>query len=189
MQHKSALIAVLLLPALAGCSADPTMMSGSSPPVARVTVAPNDGATGVRLDAPVTLSFRQSVDRSVVERSFHLLSEYDMLDAACPDSMMSMHGSMLDVMADSTMMRHMEASHATSGGFSWNEAGTACVFTPASWLRPQTRYMIHMGSEMMQMMGSMTGMGGHGTGTMAGDMMLHFTTMDTTSGGGHDGHH
>jgi hypothetical protein len=55
-------------------------------------------------------------------------------------------------------------------------------------------YMIHMGAEMVQMMQSRMGemgmMQGHGTGTMSGDMMYHFTTMDTTrTGGGHDGHH
>jgi len=39
------------------------------------------------------------------------------------------------------------------------------------------------------MSGMMDGMGGHGSGGMSGDMMLHFVTMDTTGGGGHDGHH
>jgi hypothetical protein len=87
------------------------------------------------------------------------------------------------------MMRHLDTWHATPGRFSWNAPGTVCTFRPDAMMSPTTRYMIHMGRDMMDMLGNPMGggMGGHGTGMMAGHMMLHFTTMDTT--GGHSGHH
>jgi hypothetical protein len=53
--------------------------------------------------------------------------------------------------------------------------------------------MIHIGPEMMQMMrrrmSDMGAMGGHGSGAMQDDMILHFATMDTSGTGGGHGHH
>jgi hypothetical protein len=40
---------------------------------------------------------------------------------------------------------------------------------------------------MESRMGSMGGMAGHGVRTMSGDMVFHFTTLDS-SGDGRDGH-
>ena len=97
---------------------------------------------------------------------------------------------MLSCMADSAMLRHMSEHHAMHGAFRWNDARTQCIFLPDSMMTPATRYMNHMGTGMMRMMEERMGGGameGHGSGTMAGHMMLHFTTMDTT--GVHDGHH
>lgn len=191
MLSRLSVPALLTLVALAGCSEEssaPQYSSLATP----VSLTPADGASGVRLDAPVTLQFAAAVDRAVVDRDFTLVSEFDMMSASCPDSAMSSHGTMMAVMTDGMMMRHMTEFHATGGSFDWNETNTECIFRPASGMRPQTRYMVHMGPEMSQMMesrmGPMDGMGGHGPGPLGTDMMFHFTTMDTT-GGNHQGHH
>ena len=191
MHLRMIAVAVLTLVPLSGCSRQSSAPM-APPPAASLAVIPADGAAGVRLDAGVQLAFGTPVDRAVVERGFHLISEYDMTSAPCPDSAMGPHGTMSMVMSDSTMVRHMDDFHATGGSFTWNQAGTESAFQPDSMMRPQTRYMVHLGREMVQMMesrmGSMGGMAGHGSGMMAADMMVHFTTMDTT-GGGHEGHH
>ncbi|MBI5710223.1 MAG: hypothetical protein HZC42_07970 [Candidatus Eisenbacteria bacterium] len=191
MHLKPLAAAVLILVVLTGCSKDSRSpadaLKPSAPPVA---VSPADGEAGVRLDAGVTLAFAKAADRAVVERGFHLISEPDMADSLCPDTAM-VHGSMDSLMMSPGMMTHMDQWHHTPGSFSWNGTSTQAVFTPQSWMDPQTRYMVHMGEEMVQMMesqmGGMGSMGGHGSGAMSGHMMLHFTTMDTT--GGHDEHH
>lgn len=188
MRHAIVIAGFLAGALLAGCSNhSPSMMSPASPTL--VSVSPADGATGVRLDEALTLTFSAPVDRDVVQREFHLISEPAIADSACPDSATMSHPDMEHCMADSAMMRHLDERHATSGSFSWNAAGTACTFRPDAWMTPTTRSMIHIGRGVTDMMGgSMDGtMGGHGSGTMSGDMMLHFTTMD--AGSGHDGHH
>ena len=191
MNLKPFATAALILTVLAGCSKDSRspadVMRPSAPPV---TVSPGDGEAGVRLDATVTLAFAKAADRAVVERALHLISERDMADSLCPDTAM-VHGSMDSMMMDPAMMTHLYQWHHAPGSFSWNGTSTQCVFTPQAWMDSQTRYMVHMGEEMVQMMegrmGGMGSMGGHGSGAMSGHMMLHFTTMDTT--GGHDEHH
>jgi hypothetical protein len=146
------------------------------------------------LDAPVVLTFARPVDRDVVQRNVHLINERAMADSLCPDSAMMPHETMMSVMADSTIMHHMDVVHSTPGRFSWNADSTECYFRPDSLMMPRTQYMIHMGTEMMQMMerrmGNMGMMDGHGSGMMRNEMVLHFVTMDTTrAGGGHGGHH
>lgn len=195
MYLKSLAVAVTLTIGVVGCSKDSSSPSGTTPtPPANLTVNPADGQANVRLDAAVTFTFARSVDRAVVERTVHLISERAMADSLCPDSSMMSHGGMSNVMMDSSMMRHMGRVHATRGRFTWNGDSTECYFRPDSMMIPRTRYMIHMGPEMMQMMrnrmGDMGMMGGHGIGMMQDDMMLHFATMDTSgTGGGHGGHH
>jgi len=183
----AALIAGVLI---AGCSKESSMpMSPAAPAMPALSVNPADGATAVRLDAPITLAFGAPVDRAVVERDLRLISEPAISDPSCPDAATMSHPDMIHCMADSAMMRHLDNYHATPGRFSWNAAGTQCEFRPDSMMAPSTRHMIHMGRGMMDMVGGMTGsgmMGGHGSGMMAGHMMLHFMTMDA---GGHDGHH
>ena len=189
MRHTLLIVGVLSGALLAGCSDDsPSMMSPVRTTL--VGVSPPDGATGVRLDGPITLTFSSPVNRAVVQREVHLISEIAIADSVCPDSATMEHPDMEHCMADSAMMRHLDERHATSGTFSWNAAGTECTFQPAEWMTPSTRQMIHMGRELTDMLsGSMDGMmGGHGSGPMSGNMLLHFTTMDA-SGGGHDGHH
>lgn len=194
MQLKSFAVFMTLMSVGVGCSKDsssPTDTTSLLP--ASLIVAPADGQTNVRLDAGIVLSFAKPVDRTVVERNIHLISERMLADSLCPDSMMVSHGGMSGVMMDSAMMRHVGRVHATPGRFLW-DGGTNCTFIPDSMMTPQTRYMIHLGPEMMQMMrdrmGEMGTMGGHGNGIMRDDMMLHFTTLDTTgTGGGHGGHH
>ncbi|MBK9305419.1 MAG: Ig-like domain-containing protein [bacterium] len=194
MLPKFFVAALLILISLVGCSADSTAPPGSQAR-APLTLTPADGTTNVQLDAPVTLAFAVAVDRAVVERDMHLISEFDLMNAACPDSAMAPHGDMMTVMADSLTMRHLDEAHATDITYEWNADGTECTVRPAAWLRPQTRYMVHVNREMSEMMqsrmdsiGGMGGMGGHGSGDTGADMMFHFTTMDT-SGGGHLGHH
>jgi hypothetical protein len=140
---------------------------------------------GVRLDAAVTTTFAGPADRAMVERELHLISERAITRSGCPDSATMSHPDMAHCMADSAMMRHLDAYHAVPGRFGWNAAGTVCTFRPDSMMTPLTRHMIHMGGGMMDMMEGR--MGGHGSGMMSGHMMLHFTTMD--GNGGHDGHH
>lgn len=193
MYLKPLAVVVTLTIGVVGCSKDSSSPSGTTPtPPANLTVNPADGQANVRLDAAVTFTFARSVDRSVVERSTHLISERMMADSLCHDSSMMPHGGMSNIMMDSSMMRHMGQIHATRGMFTWNGDSTECYFRPDSMMTPQTQYMIHMGPEMMRMvrnrMGEMGMMGGHGIGMMQDDMMFHFTTLDTTDGG-HGGHH
>jgi len=189
MRRAIPVVALLAAVLLTGCSNDSQSPTAATPQ--NLTVSPADGATGVRLDAEVTLTFASPVGRDVVERDFHLISERAMADSTCPESTAMDHGAMADWMADTTMMGHMDVYHSMPGRFSWNGTGTACTFQPDSMMTPVTRYMIHMGREMMDMVEHRTGGGGmmpgHGTGMMTGDMMLHFATMDTADG--HAGHH
>jgi hypothetical protein len=192
MPLRMFLVVTVALATLSGCSQKSAAPTAPAPTPTSLVLTPADGASAVRLDAPVTLEFGVAVDRAVVERGFHLISEYDMTSAPCPDSLMALHGTMMTVMADSAMTRHMDQFHSTSGSLAWDAASTMCTFQPTSWMRPQTRYMLHLDRDMAQMMtarmGAMGGMAGHGSGQTMGDMMFHFTTLDTT-GGGHNGHH
>lgn len=188
----------LMVPALAamllaGCAND-----SSSPvalaPSASIVVNPGDGQTGVRLDAGVNLLFAKPVDRAVVERDFHLISERGMADSLCPTSPAMNHGDMTMAMTDSASMHHLDQTHSARGQFSWNVDNTECTFRPDSMMTSKTQYMIHLGRDMVGMveerMGEMGMMSGHGSGMMSGEMMLHFSTLDTTaSGDGHAGHH
>lgn len=197
MRAGTVLLTLVTLFVFVGCSSN-HMDTPATPLASPMEVSPSDGAVDVRLDIPIAVRFATSVDRSVVEQDLHLISESDMMSGVCPDSLMGTHGSMMDAMADSMMMRHLDDFHATGIDFQWNAAGTECTVQPDSMLEPGTRYMIHLGSGVSRMMesrmggmggmGDMGDMGGHGTGSMGDDMMFHFTTMDT-SGGGHLGHH
>lgn len=180
--------------AFLGCSDKST---STTEPFLEQTVfqySPADGSTDIRLDANVGLWFANPVDRALVERSFQLISEADMADSNCVISTTMNHGSMLDAMADSSMMHHMDQYHSTRGTFVWNTDSTLCTFRPDSLMSPKTQYMIHLGREMTLMLrfrtGSMAMMAGHGAGAMVDDMMFHFATLDTAQqGGGHLGHH
>jgi hypothetical protein len=165
-------------------------VSSSAP----LTVDPGEGQTGVRLDAGVILSFTEPVDRSVVERDFHLISERAMADSLCPVSNAMSHGNMMISMMDSTKMHHLDLIHSTRGKFVWNADNTQCTFRPDSMMAPKMQYMIHFGPDMVGMMqttfGGMEMMSGHGSGVMSNEMMRHFSTLDTAStGSGHAGHH
>ncbi len=191
---KSIIFAVIALGAIAlvGCSKKSSSMVDPTVPTS-LSVNPTDGQAAVRLDAGVALTFAKPVDRVTVERNFHLMSQRSMPDSVCPDRTMMPHGGMTGVMNDSLMMRHMGQVHSMGGRFTWNGDSTMCTFRPDSMMTPRTQYMIHMGREMMQMMqrrmGDMGMMGNHGNGMMQDDMMLHFTTMDTTGTGSGHGHH
>lgn len=178
--RKPFFLAIALVLALApGCSKQST---SPSPVPEGLSISPSDGAVGVRLDAAVTLSFGSAVDRSIVERSFHLLSEAAMTDSMClVDSSSAI--DMTSMMTDSDMMGHMLQTHAVPGTFRWN-GDTECVFTPDSGMTPDTRYMIVVEGEMPDMMNG-TPMPGHDS-TAERRMALHFTTLEASS---HDAHH
>ena len=167
---------VLGIGIIVGCSEHSTspMTPGS---VGSLQLAPADGATAVALDAVVTLSFGVSLNRPAIENGFHLVCEADTA-RGCPYPNMH-HGGMDSVMWNRHGLAHMVAYHATSGGFSWNGAGTACTFRPDSLLQPGTRYMIHMGPGMLETMrrGGCAGAPGQATGW--GDRMTHFRTGGT----------
>ena len=188
MRHSILIAGLLIGGLLVGCSNQSSSMI-SPTGATLVSVSPADGATGVRLDAPLTLTFSAPVDREIVQREVHLISELAIADSVCPDSATMSHPDMAHCMADSAMMRHLDEVHATSGSFSWNAAGTACTFQPGAWMVPTSGYMIHIGRGVTDMMGGSMDemMDGHGSGMMSRDLMLHFTTTDTSSG--HDGHH
>jgi hypothetical protein len=182
--------------AFVGCSKKSSSPIETTPvSTSQVLLSPYDGSSGVRLDASIGLAFAQPVDRSVVERGFHLISQKAMADSMCPVSTAMQHGDMMSAMSDTSKMHHLDNVHATRGMFFWNGDSTACTFRPDSMLSPKTQYMMHFGQEMVQMMemriGSMGSMSGHGSGMMSSEMMFHFTTLDTasTSGSGHAGHH
>ena len=191
MRNESCIIALIMACVIGGCSKTSTSPEDTTTP-ATLTVTPTDGQSGVWLNAAIAITFAKPMDRAIVERNVHLISQRSMADSLCPDSTMMPHGGMMNVMADSSMMRHMAQVHEVRGRFSWIGDNTVCYFRPDSNMSSRTQYMIHMGREMVQMMeqrmGSMGMMGGHGTGVMSSDMMYHFTTLDTT-GGGHAGHH
>ncbi|HLF15216.1 MAG TPA: hypothetical protein VI932_10050 [Bacteroidota bacterium] len=188
------LTAILPILLIAGCSGDDHGSMMTNPGSTNFTIAPADGANGVRLDDGIILTFSKSVDKSVTEGNFHLISERDMADSACPVNMMMGHGDMDMAMGDSSMMDHLVDRHNTGGRFYWNGDSTQCTFQPDSMMQSGMRYMVHMGPEMTRMMegrmGDMGMMGGHGGGMMNDHMILHFQTIDTTAvGSGHDGHH
>lgn len=188
-------VAMLVVVFVAGCAneaAAPTSPENNLEDF--LAFKPAAGESSVRLDAPVILTFAKPVDRAAVERGFRLISERIMADSLCPVSKSMDHGDMVNSMADSAKMRHLDQYHVTSGTFTWNSESTRCTFQPDSLMTPRTSYMLRMNREMTQMieqrMGSMGMMGGHGTGMMSGEMMSHFFTIDTTGlGSGHGGHH
>lgn len=185
--------AVALVLGIVGCSknsSSPVQSYDASP----LSITPSDGANGLRLDAQITLSFAKPVDKGVIERNLHLISERDMADSLCPDSKTMAHGNMSMAMMDSGKMHHLDRIHSTRGRFSWNRDSTRCTFAAESLMTPRTQYMIHFGRDMVEMIerrvGSMKMMSGHGTGMMNKEMIFHFTTMDRTStSGGHNEHH
>ena len=178
-----------------GCSNEAALTnSPSGAQDVNFVLSPADGETSVRLDAGVTLAFGAPVDRSVVERGFHLISEKGMVDSVCPVSVTMVHGDMTGAMTYSTTMHHLDVYHSIPGTFGWNTNGDGCTFRPDSAMTPRTQYIIRLDREMTRMMEQRTGnmgmMLGHGADMMSGEMMFHFFTMDTTgSGGGHNGHH
>ena len=104
------------------------------------------------------------------------------------------HGDMDWAMGDASMMDHLGEAHNTNGRFYWNEDNTQCIFQPESMMRSDTRYMVHMGPEMVRMIEDRMGhpgMMGHQENAMLPDhMMSHFTTMaGDGDGSGHEGHH
>ena len=85
------------------------------------------------------------MDRSVVERDFHLISERAMADCLCPISNTMSHGNMTISMMDSAKMHHLDLIHSTRGKFVWNAGNTECTFRPDSMMAPKMQYMMHFG--------------------------------------------
>lgn len=195
MYRITLMLTALGVMALMGCSKDTSnIVATSQPPPAQFSVSPADGEAGVWLNASIQLSFAKRVEIDVVQRNFHLVSELSISDSLCPDPSMASHGSMPWIMADSTMLRHMDQSHSIKGRYSWNADSTQCYFIPDSIMTSRTQHMMHLGSEMVGMlqrrMGDANLMADHGSTMMRGEMFVHFWTLDTTQiMGGHASHH
>lgn len=178
---------------IVGCSDNDSMMSSATED--QFSISPSNDAVAVRLDQKIEINFAKPMDRSIVESNFHLISQKDMADSTCPMSNSMLHSDMNMAMMDSMKMEHLTAFHYTKGKFIWNSENTQLLFTPDSMMQPNMIYMVHFGSDMINMMNErMSGMGPRGMNMdnmKSGMMMMHFTTMDTTGGGGngHDGHH
>ncbi len=179
---------------LTGCSKKSSTPTEPSFDLTQFEASPGDGATGVRLDAAVSLWFSKPVDRALVEGGFMLISEKDMSDAVCPIANWMNHGTMAGSMIDSSKMHHLDQYHSTRGRFIWNNDSTLCTFKPDSLMSSKTQHMLHLGRGIITMMqkrwGTMAMMSGHGAGPMGDEMMFHFYTLDVTQqGSGHNGHH
>jgi hypothetical protein len=179
--HRAFMSFVVVVPLLfaLGCSRSPT-----APRAFAVRITPPNGASGVSLDASVTMSFSTPVDRRVVEGGMHVIATSDMY-APCPDPSMGSHGTMDQVMMNTDLLRHMDEFHSTHGTYAWNSTGTVCTFTPDSLMRGDMTYMVHLNGSMYSMMQQMGGsmMGGQTNGY--GDEMLHFRTMSASVFTGH----
>jgi Bacterial Ig-like domain len=181
--QRPILIAALVASMLIGCSGDSKPPTFPSSP-ALINVTPANGETDVPLDAGVTLTFSDAVDRELLQRDMHLICGAATEYSECGYGDGQPHPDMHRAMTDPTVMHHFDDHHSTAGGYSWNAAGTVCTFHPNTRMTPHTQYMIHIGSVATGMHGgSMHGMmGDHGWGTTGRDMKLHFTT--TSSSGG-----
>ena len=76
-------------------------------------MSPNDGATGVRLDAGIQFNFAEPVDRAVVKRNLHLVSEIAMADSRCQVSNSMGHGG---GMMSGKMMYHFQTIDTEDAG-------------------------------------------------------------------------
>lgn len=186
-------IAILLTFLTAGCSKNDNINNPMQSIQQAMVTEPADNSTEVRLDKNIQLIFAKPADRFTVEKNFHLINEKTMLDSLCIWGN-SMHDNMSSVMMDLSMMNHFVSNHSTRGSFNWNSDFTQCTFTADSLLQSNTRYMMHFGEEMVDMMDenriNMMEGSGMGIGEMQGHMMWHFTTIDSTDPGtGHEEHH
>ena len=168
------LLVVIVL--VAGCSDQPPTSPTASSPSVQVT--PANGAVGVKLDATVAVDFGTGItamDRMMAQSGMHLIAESAM-DSLCP-YIGGYHDDMDSVMHDADMMHHMDEYHSTMGHYTWNSAGTVCTFHPDSLMHPGTRYMVHVGGDMLHhAMGMGSPMMGTGYTNSAGDWMTHFQT-------------
>ncbi|MBL7995730.1 Ig-like domain-containing protein [bacterium] len=175
-----------------------------------LAVMPFEGATSIKRDANITLTFDKPVNPATLEKNFHLMTYQDM--EMILDSMMSGTSMMtMDSCRMDSMMTMMD-SVSMMGKFTWNQNNTECVFDPDSLMMTNREYTVHLGREMMQSIGMNHGdgmmsddnenmMGGMMDGTtggmmgnesgMDGDMMIRFTTGDAVEddSGDHDSHH
>ena len=166
-------ISIILVFSYSGCDQSNTL---SPTEQIRFQVSPPDGAENVDISSQLIIEFSKPVDPSIVERSFHLISERDMADSLCPVSKDMHHSVMSQAMMNQNTMEHLIDRHQSHGTFSWNDSKTNCVFKIDSTLAPDTRYMMDMGKEMMQMMNG-TGMKNcNCPGMQTNDLMYHFRT-------------
>jgi Bacterial Ig-like domain len=165
-----------------GCN-KPSPVSSQSTDALQLSILPIDASTNVAVTTGVSLTFTKPMYRTIVTKNLFLISERNISDSLSPMSQMMDHQAMMDAMADSAKMHHLDQYHSLHGTFTWNGDSTQCTFHPDSLLTPNTQYMVHLRSEMVKMMdqqmGSMGMMGNRGTGMMSNEMMFHFTTKDT----------
>ena len=182
MKPAAILISFFLAVFLTGCS---DMNMSHNEELIKFNILPSDGASNVRLDENIKLTFDKPMDRLIVERNFHVYSEKGMSDSLCPLGASMNHTEMMLAMQSSAMMQHLSEFHHLEGSFSWNSESTVCIFTPGQMLMPDMLHMMHIQSGMMNMMtermGNLGMMNGHGSGSMMNEMMMHFITTDTES--------
>jgi len=131
-------------------------------------ITPGNGAVNISRNSNVTLTFAKSVDSGVVAANFHLMPAVAMDMMIDSVSMMAMtYEAMLQMMD----------RHGLTGQFVWTERNTRCLFDPDSMMTPLTAYRIHMGKQIMEIMG-MHQPGGmmNMPSIMNEDMMIEFTT-------------
>ncbi len=167
-----------------GCNHNDDMMQ-------TIQVSPDNGETNIEINKTVALAFDSPMDKSVVQRNFHMMTKQKMQTVS--DSMMLYMGMMgMMTHGDSLTiydgMRRMMGNWMMRGTFTWNSDSTGCTFDPDSLMMANTQYAVHMGREMMkttdgnmmQGTGMMStgnhGMMGNAGGMMHDDRMISFTT-------------
>jgi hypothetical protein len=172
-------IGVIASVIIVGCNKSSPVTSESTA-APQLSILPSDASSNIDVTTNVALTFSKPVYRTIVMQNLFIISERNI-----PDSMYSMpsmmgHGTMMDIMADSSKMHYLDHYRSMHGTLTWNGDSTQCIFHPDSLLTPNTQYMVHLRSDMVKMMDQQTGsmgmMGNRGTGMMSSEMMFHFTT-------------
>lgn len=177
MKRSIPTIAVLVAAGLltiyiAGCNSSDSPVSGNSTDVAPKVVAtyPADGATGVAVDAPISLVFNGPMDTSSVRMGFHFAGGQVMM--AWLDSLgqfggmghMGGHMGGMDPDDIQHMMNWMDSIQVT-GTFEWGHSLDSCRFVPDSSLTHGTSYLMFLYGDIM----------GHD------HMMMHMSNLDIDS--------
>lgn len=164
---------IIAILSFAGCD-----QSNSVSPKEQISfqVNPPDGAENVDASSQIIIEFSKPVDRAIVERSFHLISERDMADSLCPVSKDMNHRMMNPTSMSQHTMMHLIAQHQSHGTFSWNDSKTRCIFKSNSSLTRNTLYMMDMGKEMMQIMNGSGMKNCNCPGMESSDVLFHFRT-------------
>jgi len=154
MEKSNKIIVALMLLSLAifyGCS---NMGNNTTNPTPAnfLSISPTNNSQNFGINDAVTLQFAAPVDTKTIESNFVLISQKDIADSTCPISKNMGHSDINKDMMDTTMMNHLKITHHTGGNFKWNSDRTKCEFKSDSSLKPDTDYIMYMGTEMMDHM-------------------------------------